>query len=243
MAVACFAHAAAHAQEPKKLMQETRQFRVSVDGKERGKCTIDVDSYDDGTDHMHIDASMKFDYVVYVYRYRSTGNESWKDGKLLALDNVADHNGKKYRLQGKMGGKDFQLAVDGVNTDLPGAVWPTSYWHIPDRLASSLKENQPKIQQAAGTQSKAKAASKPKLVTLVDSDKGTKLNGEMQFIGNETLTIAGKRQACDHYSIRGEAHVDLWYDSSNRLVRQQGVDSGHKTLLVLAQFSTKKANN
>ena len=80
---------------------------------------------------------------------------------------------------------------------------------------------------------------KPITVALLDSDKGLKLRGELQYVGPEMLTVGGKRQSCGHYRIAGEVQVDLWYDKAQRLVRQEGVDSGHKTLLELTRLTVE----
>src|SRR5260221_3777597 len=71
---------------------QTREFKVSVDGKPRGKCTISIQSRDDGADVMQISAALSFNYVVYEYRYSSIGTEVWKDGRLIELENTADFN-------------------------------------------------------------------------------------------------------------------------------------------------------
>ena len=247
MAIAGLGQVPAYAQSGKKLVTETRVFRVSVDGKDRGQCTIAVDGYDDGTDKVHVDASVKVDYLANVYRYQSTGNEIWKNGQLQQLDNIADFNGSRFHLDGKTGTKTFRLAVDGVNTDFPADSWPTSYWQIPGPLVTAVKKAQPKVAPTAGTKAtpgtKSTAVVKPKVATLLDTDKGQKLNGGVQFVGNEKLKVAGNLQACDHYRIADGVQVELWYDNSNRLVRQQSLDSGHKTLLEMTQLAIYRYKN
>jgi hypothetical protein len=39
----------------------------------------------------------------------------------------------------------------------------------------------------------------------------------------------------NHYKLTGKVNVDLWYDGSDRLVRQEWVESGHKTVLELVR--------
>ncbi|MBS0262042.1 MAG: hypothetical protein JSS02_08790 [Planctomycetes bacterium] len=224
------------AAEPRELDHETRVFKVSVDGKERGKCTMEIGSFDDGSEKMEIEAALTFDYKVYVYRYQSKGSEIWRDGHLAELDNAADMNKTKYQLKARNTSKGLLLSVDGKLSELPADVWVTSYWHMPEALVQRLNpDRKSRVVQAGGT--KSSGSTKPKVVSLLDSDKGLKLRGEIVRVGNEMLTIAGKRQACDHYKISGDVQVELWYDSTHRLVRQQGVESGHKTLLELTQIS------
>src|SRR5262245_2360231 len=67
--------------EPREVERETREFKVSVDGKGRGKCKFEISRRDDGSDRMHIAAALSFNYVVYEYKYSSTGTEIWKNGR------------------------------------------------------------------------------------------------------------------------------------------------------------------
>src|SRR5947208_1392852 len=92
----CLGGAPTGAAEPQGGEGQTREFKVSVDGKPRGKCTISIHSRDDGAEVMHISAALSFNYVVYEYRYSSVGTEVWKDGRLIELENTADFNGTKY---------------------------------------------------------------------------------------------------------------------------------------------------
>jgi hypothetical protein len=172
-----------------------------------------------------------------VYRYHSTGTEVWKEGRLVELENAADLNKTRYRLLGKATDKGLRLSVDGQKSDFPADTWATSYWRIPDRLAHQHVQEKSTVVPAAGSQPAANK--KPKSVWLLDSDKGLKLRGQVQYVGSEMMTVAGKRQPCAHYRVTGEVQVDLWYDKAQRLVRQEGVDSGHKTLLELTRLSAE----
>src|SRR5579862_7641025 len=89
----------ANAAEPKNLELETREFNVSVDGKQRGKCTMQIRRRDDGSEKMSIDAGLSFNFVVYEYRYHSAGTEIWKEDRLLELENASDFNGTKYSVK------------------------------------------------------------------------------------------------------------------------------------------------
>jgi hypothetical protein len=229
--------AAARGAEPRELEHETREFKVSVDGKERGACTMRIQKRDDGSEKLQIDAGLTFDYVVYVYRYHSTGTEVWKEGRLVELENTADLNKTRYRLLAKSTEKGLRLSVDGKTSDFPADTWATSYWRLPDRLAHPDARSKSKVVPAAG--SKPADGEKPQYVSLLDSDKGLALRGELRYVGRETISVARKRQPCDHYRVSGEVQVDLWYDKSQRLARREGVDSGHKTLLELTRLTVE----
>lgn len=239
---ACFAAAilgarcaAAVAAEPRVVDLETREFKVSVDGTPRGTCTMQIRRRDDGTETLSIKSGLAFNYVVYNYRYSSTGNEVWKDGRLVALENDADFNGKAYRVKAGPADKGLDLTVNGKRSNVSADVWVTSYWQLPEQIERRLNAEQTGIVQTAGT--RTKAAQRALAVSLLDSDKGRPLRGRVERLGEETLTVAGKRSACTHYRIGGDVEVELWYDSERRLVRQESVDSGHKSVLELTRAS------
>ena len=71
----------------------------------------------------------------------------------------------------------------------------------------------------------------------MDADKGRTLSGKLQFVGKESIARRGQAQPCTHYRLQGEVDVDLWYDAQSRLVRQNTVESGHKTQIELAEIA------
>jgi hypothetical protein len=218
--------------EPREVERETREFKVSVDGKGRGKCRIEISRRDDGSDRMHIAAALSFNYVVYEYKYSSTGTEVWKNGRLAALENTADFNGTKYVVKARAQAPGMRVTVNDKASQADADVWVTSYWRLPDRLAREAGTKE--IVPAADTRParRSGAASIP----LLDSDKGQTLKGVVKRIGEEAITIAGKKKTCTHYQISGDVQVDVWYDAGQRLVRQESVDSGHKTVMELVRI-------
>jgi len=245
LTLACCDWMTAQAAEPQNLELETRQFKVSVDGKERGKCTMQIRRRNDGTDKMTIDAGLSFNFVVYEYRYHSAGSEIWKDGRLLQLDNTADFNGTKYVVKAGSDPNGLVATVNGKKSQLAADAWVTSYWRLPDHLAEKTAETKDGVVPAGGTRSPAQRNAKtvlkkgPHSVALLDSDKGQHLHGKITHVGDEMLTVAGKRQTCAHYRIAGDVQVELWYDATRRLVRQESVDDGHKTLMEITRIAAE----
>jgi hypothetical protein len=224
----------ARAAEPRALERETREFKVSVDGKGRGKCTIEITHCDDGTDRMHIDASLNFNYVVYEYRYSSVGTEIWKNGRLLRLENTASYNGTKYVVKASSKNDKLFVTVNDKTSSCEPDAWVTSYWRLPDRLVQLAAAGETGVIPAGGRRRAREEGTVT--VPLLDSDKGQMLKGEVKCIGEESITVAGRKTRCTHYRISGDVQVNVWYDGDQRLVRQETVESGHKTVMELTRI-------
>lgn len=221
--------------EPRPSDRETREFKVLLDGKERGKCSMQVDRRDDGAETMHINARLNINFVVYEYRYSSVGTEVWKDDRLIEMENTSDFNGTKYVVKANSTKRGLHVTVNGKTSPADPQAWATSYWRLPQHVQMHDQTEEKGIIPAGG----GRRASKPvvRAVSLLDSDKGQKLRGDVQRVGEEYLTVAGKKKPCLHYKIGGDVKVEVWYDSDLRLVRQETVESGHKTVLELTRIS------
>lgn len=199
-------------EEPRVVDQHTRAFKISIDGTERGTLTMLLRKHDDGTETMRGQAELSFNFIVYKYRYSSTGTETWKSGRLIRLANEADYNGDKYVVQASAQQQELAIEVNGESQRAAADVWVTSYWREPEPRKVGQK------------------------LSLFEADKGRKLVGTLQRVGTEQLTLDKKMVNATRYQIRGEVEVDLWYDEDQRLMRQHSVESGHRALLELTQI-------
>lgn len=223
------------AAEPRTTDSQTREFRVSVDGKERGKCTMRIDRREDGADQLRVDSQLRFNYAVYQFRYSSSSVEVWNDGRLIELDCSSDYNGARYAVKALSETKGLRVSVNGRFARADADTWVTSYWHIPERLARLAEGTDEGVIRADGTDQFAKP--KPQIIPLLDTDQGRILRGELLYVGEDPVVVAGKRQPARHYRVTGDVRADLWYDSSLRLVRQESVDQGHATTLELVRIA------
>jgi hypothetical protein len=215
LAAACvWSAGGALADTPQPIVRQTRAYTISIDGFRRGKSTTQFRS--NGTAvWIHSESEIKINYLVYKYNYTSSGTEIWKNGRVTTFDNTADYNGTQYVVKGASTPRGLQLATNGVASLVSPDVWDTSYLLLPDRF------------------SRIDAAS----VVLLDSDRGRLLTGKVQFVGDEVLSDG--RIPCTHYRITGDVHVDLWYDASFRLVREDSQESGHKVRFDLVSATTE----
>lgn len=198
--------------EPEVVAQQTREFRVSVDGKVRGNQTMIFSRRADGSEVMSGEVEVVLNFVVYRYRYASSGTETWKDGRLIQLVNEADYNGDKYVIQGAATKQNLQYEVNGETHRAPADIWAASYWREPD--PKRVGQN----------------------VRVLDSDKGRQLTAKVEKLAPETLKMDAGSIKASHYRMGGDVEVDVWYDPEGLIVRQESVESGHKTLLELTKI-------
>jgi hypothetical protein len=196
---------------------EHRVFAVQVDGKTAGEYRMTVTVGDDGGERLTCTAAVRVKHILGQYRYDYQGKEVWHGGRLQQLDAASDDDGTKHAVRAVAGSAGLQVTVDGkAQSAIPFDAWPTTYWRLP---------------------SGAKAA--PAL-TLLDVDTGKPLVARFDLVGPAKATIAGRSADCTHYRISGQAQAELWFDARGRLVRQETVEDGHKTVLELSSVRTKQ---
>jgi hypothetical protein len=194
---------------------ETRDYRVSVDGKPAGNARMVIQSNDDGTVVAQCSTDIRVTVVglfrAYNYTYR--GRETWQAGRLLSLESQCADDGKRFAVTAAADGAGLRVRVNGQERKARGDVWLTSYWRQPD------------------------AARVGQVVPLLDADSGRDLDGLLEYAGEQPMNVAGQAQAVRHYRLRGKVNVELWYDRSGRLVRQTWKEDRHRVLLELTGAS------
>jgi len=48
--------------------------------------------------------------------------------------------------------------------------------------------------------------------------------------------VAGQSVSAAHYRLVGDVKVDLWYDAQDRMLRQDSLEDGHRTVLELTRI-------
>jgi hypothetical protein len=191
---------------------ETRIFTVLVDGKPAGEFRLTVRTADDGTEAATAAASVQVKYLLGGYRYTYRGTEVWKAGRLRQFEAASEENGKKHAVTGVAAENVLRLTVDGATRSVRPDVWPTSYWRMP-------------IGAKAGQG-----------IVLLDADTGEEQASRIDAVDSARSTIAGKSTDCTHLRVTGPTPADLWYDARGRLVGQETIEDGHKTVLALQQI-------
>jgi hypothetical protein len=212
--------AVAQSSEPKDIDRETRVFRIFVDGTERGQCTMQIRHRTDGTDWVGGNAGLLFNYYVYKYRFNSAGAAVFNDGRMLQMDRTANFNGTEYHVTGTATRQGLVIETNGRSSLNSPDLWSTTCYQIPKRWD-------------------AESAGGARNVMILDADKGGRMLGRLERVGEEMVAINGEEKPCVHYRVTGDVDVHVWYDARLRLVRRQSVESGHKVLMDLVQITAE----
>jgi hypothetical protein len=189
--------------------EETREFTVYVDGKPAGRASMKIQRRDDGTTAMTCDSRVVVRFLFIKYEYTYNGKEIWKDRRLQRFDSTCDDDGKKFVVSAAAEDGGLRIKVNNRERVARPEVWLTSYWCLPD----------PKLRDQT--------------IPIIDADTGRDLDGKLQHVGAVQMRVAGEAQNVNHYRLTGKVDVDLWYDAAERIVRQEWIEDGHRTILEL----------
>jgi hypothetical protein len=193
--------------------KETRTFNVTIDRRQAGSYTMTISRQEDGSIKVVNDANIEVRILLIKYRYTFQGTEVWKDGRLTQFKSSTNDDGKKFEVNAWPEGNQLRVQINGQDQTARTDVWTTTYW----RLADARFRN--------------------KELPLLDADTGESLNGMLRYVGRDQITINGAVQNCTHYRVRGgKLDVNLWYDAQERMVRQESVEDGHRTVLALTSI-------
>jgi hypothetical protein len=191
---------------------EVRDYTIQVDGKTAGDYHMTIHRQDDGTTSLAAQSDVKVTVLlVTAYSYSYRGQEVWKDGRLQHFESAGKENGKPFAVTADSDGSGLRVTADGKASILPSDAWTTSFWQLPE----------PRLRNQE--------------IALMGCDNGQRSTGRMQYVGSERLKVAGQEQACTHYRLMRDAPYELWYDSQDRLVHEEWVSSGHRTVLDLVR--------
>lgn len=192
---------------------ETREFVISVDGKRAGEYLLTIRP-ENGGFVVTGQADVRVRYLgLYTYVYTYRGTEVWKNGRLQRLESTTVDDRKRHAVVAWVDGNALRIRGDGKERTSRPDVWTSTYWHL------------------------AEARFRNQSVPLIDVDTGKDIAARLQYIDTSSINVAGIVQKCAHYRVTGGVQIDLWYDSQERLVRQESMEEGHRTVLELTRLS------
>jgi hypothetical protein len=194
---------------------EARAYSVLIDGRPAGAYHSSISTEKDGTVTMIGKADIKVSFLIFSYKYSYQGTEVWKDGRLQRFSSSCDDDGKRYTVSAAAENGVMKVKVNGEEHTASADVWVTSYWRLPDAKFCNHE------------------------LPLLDGDTGKNIAAKLQQIGNEKVAVAGREVPCTHHRLTGGVQIDLWYDGQDRLVREEFVEDGHRTVLQLTSVGNK----
>lgn len=190
---------------------ETRDFAVLVGGRAAGEVHMTVHKQDSGAVSVRTDTDVKIAILAARYRYSFRGLEVWKDRRLVRLDSNTDDNGKRHLVSAAAAPDGLRVKVNNVERSIKAEAWVSTYWTLPD----------PKLRAGA--------------LVVLDADNGRDFPATLKYVATEKMRVAGQEVSLNHYRLMGKTAVDLWYDGHERLVRQEWMEQGYKTIMVLVR--------
>lgn len=138
------------------------------------------------------------------FHYDHVRREEWQGGRLVRMVADTDDDGAKSHLDATAAEGGWALAVNGKPSERSGDSLPLSLW---GKAILGKKE----------------------LFSIIDAKS---YRVEVSALGKETVTIAGKAMAADHYRITGDVERELWYGGDGLLVRTTFQRAGYPIEMV-----------
>ncbi len=141
--------------------------------------------------------------AVPVWRYKHVERESWRDGRLIALEASTNSDGKKANLSVRATGDG--LTVNGAAGDvvLLTTIDPSTLWSVEMTRASQL----------------------------LDVETGGVLAVHIVEGAEEPVELGAQQDArARHFSVSGDLARELWYGQDGIIVRMQYLDAEGVTI-------------
>ena len=187
---------------------DSRDYIVTVDGKEAGSLKIDYVSVDDDSVDVFVRSNIECRVLFLPYSYSLDVRESWHDGRLVSLKSIVNDNGTILRTELRKSGRTFDVTVN-------------------DRL----------LQQISDCNASTTFAVRPRLVgsadqLTLDIDTGKTANLPWSDMGSQDVAVDGANIVGHRFRVSDECGTQVWYDDSNRLIKQTFKDSGSQVMVV-----------
>ena len=200
----------AQAQAPAAATEEVRHYKVLVKQKSTGNVTIRVTDYPDGTTICDTVTAVQAEFLLIKYRYDYHGQETWRNDRFLSLESRTNDDGKAISVSASTDARGSRISLKNRAAGQgPPLAMTSNYWRLPDARLTNDR------------------------FSIIDSDTGSLFTVRLARVGRETIAVAGRAVACDHYRVSGDTAADVWFDARDRLVRQQTVEQGYPTELRL----------
>ncbi|MDX1541941.1 MAG: DUF6134 family protein [Geminicoccaceae bacterium] len=159
------------------------RFQARRDGSPIG--THRLDFREEG-DRLIVDIEIAFEVKILfltVYRYHHTNRETWRNGRLAAIETRTDDDGDLFRVSGRAVGDRFEVDGSSGRLSLPAEIVPSSYWD-----------------EAMTTRGQ-----------WLDTQAGKLARSAVKAQPAEAVVIGGQPVQAKRYALVGDITCDLWY--------------------------------
>jgi hypothetical protein len=189
---------------------ETREYQVLANGNQVGSSQTTIDEDKNGTTTVKLSASVKFKIFFVTQTFESKSTETWKDGKLVALDGDSTENGTRTTVSIRKEAAGLVVRTNGTPRATLAEAWSSSFWKLPDKKFLNAK------------------------VPIVEFDTGNDMVGDLKLVAKESIRAAGKNVECYRFKLTGiPCDTDLWFDEYHRLVRQEWTERNQKMIVTM----------
>jgi hypothetical protein len=126
-----------------------------------------------------------------LYTFEHEAHQLWQNGRAVRIDATTDDNGEELDIKVRDSGAGYVRTVNGRIDRFGGSRVVLAFWN-----KDTLKHD---------------------AFFSVVEDKT--LDASFQYVGVETLTLAGQKLEAQHYRMVGDEERDLWFDPAGRLAK------------------------
>jgi hypothetical protein len=192
---------------------QTRTFSITVDGKKAGEYSMVIEKQPDGTAVLLAKSNVRVTVLaIPVYTYSYEGKEVWKDGRLTHFESWGKEKGTAFHIRADADSSALHVVANSKEHTASLDVWTTSCWQLPP---AKFRDN---------------------AIVMFGCDTGSDFGTRLQLVGSEKISVAGQEMSCTHYRVTKDVSHDLWYDAQERLVRDEWVSGGHRTVLEMTEM-------
>lgn len=167
-------------------------FDVTRNGNEFGTHMVSFDSNEAGDLVARIDVELRAGLgPITVFRYELEATETWREGRLFALEGAVNNDGSRGRVTARRDGE--ALSVSGTEFDgmVDGDIITASHWNIAQMRTDRI----------------------------LSTEDGEIIEVSVSEQGRETLIIDGQSIETTRYLMDSDIDVTLWYDDQGRWLK------------------------
>lgn len=182
-------------------MQQWR-FTVFLDDEEIGFHNFTVENRED-QQLIYTNARFDVKFLFFTaYTYEHSNVEQWQGQCLKKINAVTDDNGENYSVAGESSSEGFIVKTQDAKNIYSSCVKTFAYWD-----SSFLKTP-----------------------TLLNSQTGEMVDVEVNYMGENKLSINGHDVTARKYRLLGEKlQIDLWYSDEDRWIALESLtEGGHR---------------